>query len=60
MRGRAAVAVEEAGSSGINGGGGDQRSREGVRWGLREFWDEKRNETRQATIYRFKTIKSGS
>jgi hypothetical protein len=40
------------------GGGGDRWSRERQR--LREFWDEKRNDTRRATIYRFKNISSGS
>jgi hypothetical protein len=63
--GRAAAAEEEeAGSSGIDSGGGDRRSRE--RWsrereqrGLREFWDEKRNDMGQTDIYRFKNIMSG-
>jgi hypothetical protein len=50
-----AVAQEEAG---VDSGGGDQQSRE--RQGLKEFWDEKRNETEQATIYRFDNISSGS
>jgi hypothetical protein len=52
------TAIEETGSSGVDGGGGDRRSRE--RWGLREFWDEKRNDTGLTTIYRFKNINSGS
>jgi hypothetical protein len=34
-----------------------RRSRE--RRGLREFWDEKRNDTGQTIIYRFKNISSG-
>jgi hypothetical protein len=33
---------------------------ESARWGLREFWDEKQNDTGQATIYWFKPINSGS
>jgi hypothetical protein len=46
------------GEAGVDGGGGDWRSRE---WrGLREFWGEKRNDTGQTTIYRFKNISSGS
>jgi hypothetical protein len=48
----ATMAQEEAGA------GGDWWSRE--RWGLREFWDEKWNDTGRATIYRFKNITSGS
>jgi hypothetical protein len=61
-RGRAATAVEEeasvealaeeTGLSGIDGGGGDRQSR--------EFWDEKRNDTGRATIYRFENISSSS
>jgi hypothetical protein len=47
--------AEESGSSGIDGGGV-----ESVRRGLREFSDEKRNDTGWATIYRFETIRSGS
>jgi hypothetical protein len=47
--------VEEAS---IDGGGGDRQSRE--RRGLREFWDEKQNDTGWATIYRFKNISNGS
>jgi hypothetical protein len=35
--------AEETGSSGVDGGGGDRRSRE--RRGLREFWDAKQNDT---------------
>jgi hypothetical protein len=31
-----------------------------VRRELREFWDEKRNDTGWATIYRFKPIGNGS
>jgi hypothetical protein len=43
---------------GIDGGGGDRQSRE---WrGLIEFWDEKRNDTGRATIYRFKNISNSS
>jgi hypothetical protein len=45
----ASMAVEET-SGGV----------ESARWGLREFWDEKRNDTGWATIYRFKTISSGA
>jgi hypothetical protein len=55
-----AEAEEEAGSSGIDGSGGYWQSRESVRQGLREFWDEKQNDTGHATIYRFKTIRIGS
>jgi hypothetical protein len=50
--------IEEAGSSGVDGGGGDQWSRE--RWGLRKFWNEKRNDTGHATIYRFENINNSS
>jgi hypothetical protein len=50
--------VEETDSSDIDGGGGDRRSRE--RWGLNEFWDEKRNDTEWVTIYRLEHISSGS
>jgi hypothetical protein len=35
-----------------------EQSRE--RQGLRDFWNEKQNNTRWATIYRFKNINSGS
>jgi hypothetical protein len=49
---------EEIGSSAVDGGGGDRWSSK--RRGLREFWDKKRNDTGQATIYRFKNISSGS
>jgi hypothetical protein len=55
--------VEETGSSGVDSGEGDQWSREWrsrERRGLREFWDEKRNDTGRATIYMFKNIRSGS
>jgi hypothetical protein len=52
------AAVEEIASSGIDNGGGDRQSRE--RRGLREFCDKKQNATGRATIYRFKTISSGS
>jgi hypothetical protein len=53
VRGRAAVvAEEEAGSSGVDDGKGDRQ-------GLREFWDEKRNDTGRDTIYRFKNISNG-
>jgi hypothetical protein len=54
----AVVEEEEAGSSGVDGGGGDQWSRE--RWGLRKFWNEKRNDTGHATIYRFENINNSS
>jgi hypothetical protein len=47
------VAEEQAG---IDGGGGDRQSRE--QQGLREFWDEKRNDTGQTTIYRFTKFKT--
>jgi hypothetical protein len=50
-----AVAREEAG---VDNDGGDQQSRD--RQGLREIWDEKRNVTGWATIYRFENISSGS
>jgi hypothetical protein len=50
----AVVALEEAGA---DGGGGDRWSRE--RQGLREFWDEKRNDTGRTSIYRFKNISTG-
>jgi hypothetical protein len=50
----AVVALEEAG---VDGGGGDRWSRE--RRGLREFWDEKRNDTGRTSIYRFKNISTG-
>jgi hypothetical protein len=50
--------AEEIGSSAIDGGGGDRRSNK--RRGLREFWDKKRNDTGQTTIYRFENISSGS
>jgi hypothetical protein len=43
---------------GIDGGSGDRWSRE--RWGLREFWDEKRNDTERVTIYKFENISRGS
>jgi hypothetical protein len=57
------VAEEEISSSGIDGSGGDRRSRE--RWsrerrGLREFLDEKQNDMGLATIYRFKNISNSS
>jgi hypothetical protein len=52
------TAAEETGLSGVDGGGGDRRSRE--RWELREFWDEKQNDTGRATNYRFENISSGS
>jgi hypothetical protein len=49
---------------GVDGSGGDwwSRERQGLqeRQGLREFWDEKRNDMGRATIYRFKNISSGS
>jgi hypothetical protein len=45
--------VEETDSSGVDDEGGERR-------GLREFWDVKQNDTRQATIYMFKNISSGS
>jgi hypothetical protein len=48
-----AVAEEQAG---IDDGGGDRQSRE--QQGLREFWDEKRNDKGQATIYRFEKFKT--
>jgi hypothetical protein len=51
----AAVAEEDVGLSGIDSGGV-----ESVQWGLREFWVEMGNHTGWATIYRFKTIRSGS
>jgi hypothetical protein len=53
--GRVAAVAKE---TGVDSGHGDRQSRE--RWrlreqqGLREFWDEKRNDMGQATIYRFK------
>jgi hypothetical protein len=56
--------MEETGLSGVDDGGGDQRTRE--RWsrrerrGLRVFWDKKRNDTGQATIYMFENISSDS
>jgi hypothetical protein len=53
-----AAVAEETDSSDIDGGGGDRRSRE--RWGLNEFWDEKRNDTEWVTIYRLEHISSGS
>jgi hypothetical protein len=56
--GRAVVVVEETGSSSIDGGRGDQWSRD--RQGLREFCNEKRNAMGRATIYWFETISSGS
>jgi hypothetical protein len=43
--------------SDVDGGEGDQRS--GEQWGLREFLDEKQNDTGRATIYRFKNISNG-
>jgi hypothetical protein len=52
-----AAVPEETGSSGINGGGGDRRS--GERRGLKEFWDEKRNDTRWVTICRLEHIGNG-
>jgi hypothetical protein len=48
--------VEETSTSGIDGSGGDQWSRE--RRGLREFWDEKQNDMGRADIYRFENIRS--
>jgi hypothetical protein len=54
-----AVAVaEEIGLSGVDDGRGDRRSRERQR--LREFWDEKWNDTGQTTIYRFENISRDS
>jgi hypothetical protein len=50
--------AEETGSSDIDNGRGDQRSRE--RRGLRKFWDEKQNNTGRAIIYRFKNVNNGS
>jgi hypothetical protein len=50
--GRAVIVMEETGSSSVDGGRGDQQSRECR--GLRDFCDEKRDATRRATIYRFK------
>jgi hypothetical protein len=56
--------MEETGLSSVDDGGGGQRTRE--RWsrrerrGLRLFWDEKRNDTRRATIYMFENISSDS
>jgi hypothetical protein len=49
----ASTTAEETGSSGVDNGGGDRQSRE--RWsrewhGLREFWDEKQNNTERTTI----------
>jgi hypothetical protein len=41
-RGRAASAAEEADLSGVDGG-----RVESTRRGLREFWDEKRNDIRE-------------
>jgi hypothetical protein len=55
--------AEETDSSDVDGGGGDWWSREKQsreRRGLREFWDEKRNDTGPATICRFENISSGS
>jgi hypothetical protein len=52
------AATEETGSSSVDGDGGARQSRE--RRGLREFWDEKRNDMGWATIYRFKNISSCS
>jgi hypothetical protein len=49
------VAQEEAS---VDGGSGNRWSRE--RQGLRDFWNEKQNNTGRATIYRFKNINSGS
>jgi hypothetical protein len=46
------VATEEAGSSGVDVGEEDERQ------GLREFWDEKLNDTGRAPFYRFETISS--
>jgi hypothetical protein len=56
-----AVAVQEEAS--VDASGGDQQSRERrsrEKRGLREFWDEKRNDMGRATIYRFKNISNGS
>jgi hypothetical protein len=54
-----AVAVaEEIGLSGVDDGRGDRRSRERQR--LREFWDEKWNDTGQTTIYTFENISRDS
>jgi hypothetical protein len=47
----------------VDGGGSDWRSRDrqSREWrGLRKFWDEKRNDMGQATIYRFEIISNGS
>jgi hypothetical protein len=56
--------VEETDMSGGGDHEGDRHTRE--RWsrereqsGLREFLDEKQNDTGQADIYRFKNIRSG-
>jgi hypothetical protein len=51
------AATEETSSSDVNRGKGDWRSRE--QWS-REFWDEKQNDTKQTTIYRFNNISSDS
>jgi hypothetical protein len=53
----ASMEVEETGSNGIDGDGGDRRSSERQRLG--EFLDEKQNDTGWATIYRFRNINSG-
>jgi hypothetical protein len=58
MCGRAAAVAEGGGGQCSSSGGGDRWSRE--RWRLREFWDEKRNDTGRTIIYRFKNISSGS
>jgi hypothetical protein len=37
-------------------GGVESDGVERERWGIRVFWDEKRNDTGRADIYRFKNI----
>jgi hypothetical protein len=54
----ASTAVEETSTSGVDGGRGDRWSRERERQGLRDFWDEKRNDTGRSDIYRFENIRS--
>jgi hypothetical protein len=56
--GRVGAVAEEIGLSGVDDGRGDRWSRERQR--LREFWDEKWNDTWQTTIYRFENISRDS
>jgi hypothetical protein len=54
------AAVEETGSSSIDGSGVESVRWSREQWELGEFWDEKQNDIGWTTIYRFKHISNDS